>query len=282
MIITEILDYSLMSSFMFTLFHFAPKQLTSFYAVTAIMSLLILLIGRDHFYNVIFYEHIAKEKREYKTTRDNYLTMIKIMALFSFSAGFGAYNGLYVLEWKGFETALLISFEYWFITQVKDVLMMQYVHKWMHEFSSLYWLHKHHHTSCENLQVLTAFHFDILDVLIENLCGPIMLCLYYYYTSGVVYVNFASFLFVIWSDGLIHSLNPYSVILFNPLLDYLMKPNISHQLHHMLQKGDYMIHPWKHVLSPLTLKDDINQYNKICGTKVNYDLFIDTEETKAS
>ena len=67
-------------------------------------------------------------------------------------------------------------------------------------------------------------------------------------------------------DGALHSVNPFSVMYFNPIFDWLLEPNVNHQLHHALNKGHYTFVPWEHALSPAKRTADCNRYNQVFKT----------------
>lgn len=52
---------------------------------------------------------------------------------------------------------------------------------------------------------------------------------------------------------------------YNPLLDWLFRGNVTHQLHHALSKGYYMFVPWAHAL-PGRRRADCEKYNQVFRT----------------
>jgi hypothetical protein len=66
-------------------------------------------------------------------------------------------------------------------------------------------------------------------------------------------------------DGALHSVNPFSVMYFHPLLDACFKGNVTHQLHHALNKGHYLFVPWGHML-PARRQADCERYNYVFKT----------------
>ena len=138
------------------------------------------------------------------------------------------------------------------------------------------WYHTHevHHKIGANIQIVNSFHFDTPDIFLENLLGP-FLGIAFNYAYGTLTVHFMSFLFLAWSDVLAHSLNPYSALLGSPIVDYLMKPNIEHNLHLMLVNQYFMINSMEHLFVKGKLEKDLVLYNKICETKFSTNFYID-------
>ena len=60
-------------------------------------------------------------------------------------------------------------------------------------------------------------------------------------------VHYMSFYFLVVCDQMVHSLDPYTAVFWNPLFDNMMRGCVSHNLHHALNKGHYTIWP-KHNL----------------------------------
>jgi hypothetical protein len=274
MIITTVLDYIMVFTYIIFTFYIWGNQFDIWGGLWGGVTMFMLMTFHDQLYCWILPENISQAKLDYRVTKENLFSMAKLYVLFTVMAMHGAYTNLYHLDWKGLNTLYIISFEYWFISQVKDSLVMKNVHKWMHEYSWFYTLHKHHHVANANIQITNAFHFDIIDTFIENLGAPVLLCVLYFSLGLPVRVHFASFLFLQWTDGMVHSLNPYTVIYFNPIVDYFLKANINHNLHHIIQKGYYVFNPWNHLFDRESLAKDIKIYNEVCKTNISYDLFI--------
>ena len=78
---------------------------------------------------------------------------------------------------------------------------------------------------------------------------------------------------MLYADLNSHSLNPYSIIHFNFLLDYICKPNIEHHLHHIIGKYYYILNSFRHFDRKLR-DEDVKKYNSLLGTNVSFDLWI--------
>ncbi len=75
-------------------------------------------------------------------------------------------------------------------------------------------------------------------------------------------------------------MNPYTQTVGNPLLDRCMHLTVVHNLHHALQKDPkYMtVFPMHQVFSPASRREDVDLYNKIMKTNVDFRLFLEEEE----
>ena len=108
-----------------------------------------------------------------------------------------------------------------------------------------------------------AFHIHVLDLLIENTGAPTLLFLGQYLTGWQQSVGLNMFALVLYTchDGALHSINPYSVMYFFPVLDHIMKGNICHQLHHALNNDYIQFVPYAHMWSSRRRQKDIEKYN---------------------
>jgi hypothetical protein len=63
-----------------------------------------------------------------------------------------------------------------------------------------------------------------------------------------------------------------------------MNPTITHNLHHAFQKDPkYMtVFPLHQMFSPKSRQDDVDLYNKIMKTNIDFRFFIDDKETVAA
>lgn len=107
--------------------------------------------------------------------------------------------------------------------------------------------------------------------------GPIFLCTANYFMTGSVKFHVFALIFNLYTDSTIHSANPYTWSIMNPFLDYFMKPNITHHLHHMLLHGNYNIYPWYHLYDPARRQHDIDRYNNHLNLNICHDIFLRIE-----
>jgi len=127
--------------------------------------------------------------------------------------------------------------------------------------------------------IVNVFYFDILDIIVENMIAPVVLLgVKTTFCGASPSLHFLSFILLGVTEMQCHAVCPYSVGFFNPVLDYLMNPNISHQLHHALNMGYYTVWPW-HQLKGIyhydfaeksnvdgSVERDFATYNKVLGT----------------
>merc|ERR1712238_258635 len=88
------------------------------------------------------------------------------------------------------------------------------------------------------------FYFDVPDLIGENLIGPLLFCsVKFLFGGSSCSIHYASFFLSVVCDQTVHSLNPYTITFWNPLLDNFLRPNLSHNLHHSSKVGHYTIWP---------------------------------------
>jgi len=226
---------------------------------------------------MLFPNLIAKVKLNYKVEwLDIYYYVKYIPVIYSITFYFMVkWNLLLDFEYKNlFSLIVRTTFEFWIMHLGKDFTTMRFLHAKMHT-PEWYYTHEVHHKVCANIQVINSYRFDMLDVLVEGLIAPIIGIAFNYFVYGTPTVHFLSFMYLVWTDTLIHSLHPYSAVFGNPITDYLMKPNIEHNLHHMLQNQYFMENSMEHMFVKGKLEKDLALYNKICETKFSYDLYLD-------
>ena len=82
------------------------------------------------------------------------------------------------------------------------------------------------------------------------------------------------------TDSNLHSANPYTPAMLNPVTDHFMKATLTHQLHHAVLNDYYVIYPLHHFYK--TQRDsDVTRYNHMLKTNVCFDWFIaDTAAAK--
>lgn len=177
-------------------------------------------------------------------------------------------------------SALLISMfvicrDYWTINLLKDNITMRYIHPWMHKREN-YWMHKRHHAIRRSTNLWGSFFFDPLDLFVEFQIGGALALLF----NAVVFggrpsVHLLSLLFSIWTDANVHSENPYSQCIGNPVLDWYLKPNICHNLHHAFENDPRYMVVWPfHHFRRRGLEADVAKYNRAMKTEVNFRIFL--------
>jgi hypothetical protein len=185
-------------------------------------------------------------------------------------------------QWWQFNIPCLayVYFEYHAMSFLKDAVSMNLFHEIMHR--QYYDLHKTHHLPMKELSIINVFYFDLPDLVIENIVSPALLMALKKGlspgSSAPVSIHVLSSLLLTMTDANCHSICPYSVGFFNPILDSMMNPNVSHTLHHALNLGHYTFFPW-HQLPGIARYDattksnldstpetDMATYNKVFKT----------------
>merc|ERR1712217_147709 len=137
-------------------------------------------------------------------------------------------------------------------------------HRLMHH-PKFYFLHKKHHTTTKNCNAFGAVYFDPIDLLLSFAHGAC--CIFIF---GMQNVHIVTLLMTSIGGNNVHSCNPYSLVLFNPVLDSLIKPNIHHQLHHALGHEYWHNFPAHH-LYPNGLQKDVDKYNSVMKSAVSFE-----------
>lgn len=244
-----------------------PVHVAAAYPVLPLaMSLRDDLMGR-----VIFRRTTSRAKLAYWHTWAGNLIGLKIVCFVMSSVASMVLFGLVSFpKISGVRDLGWIWLEFMAMTLLKDVTSMNYLHDWMHR--KAYWLHKCHHVAKADCQTWHAWQFDLVDVVLENTIGPVLLIGLKLFLGapvgpwGLPSVHLGSFYLSLISDLNLHSMNPYTVTFFNPLLDLLLKSNVTHNLHHAVNKGYMTTVPYDHLLSRKARQRDMDLYNRVCKT----------------
>jgi len=138
--------------------------------------------------------------------------------------------------------------------------MMHFAHRWMHE--KAYFLHKKHHEGNSDLTSSLSVKFDLLDLLAEFGAGLPVLLVGKKLLGLDPAIHLLSHHLILLFGFQHHSGNPYAVYLFNPVLDYLSRPTLCHNLHHAIQRDYHLFVPYSHFVSAKNRHKDIDKYNK--------------------
>jgi len=153
---------------------------------------------------------------------------------------------------------------------LRDVCFLAPLHKAMHASPVLYrLLHKTHHEVGSDAQALHAFHIDAADLVVENVGAPLLLLAGQRLLGRLPLLHWLTALLLTMHDGALHSVNPFSAMYFNPLLDWLLKANVNHQLHHALNAGHLLFVPWSHVFRK-GRQTDCRRYNQVFKTTFEF------------
>lgn len=151
---------------------------------------------------------------------------------------------------------------------LRDAVFLGPLHALLHT-KKYYHLHKLHHEQTNNAQSLHAFHIDLIDLVIENVGAPFLLFGCQHLLGYTVGIHWLSATLLTFHDGALHSINPYSVMYFTPGFDCFLHGNVTHQLHHALNKGYYRFVPYRHVFED-DRKADCSKYNKTFKTNFSF------------
>jgi len=225
--------------------------------------------------------HFAQVKTEHSAgslLRKFWADVAQTGFLFSVIPALCAYYGFMHArfdETSWLKTHANVSMDYYLINMIKDNTSMRFLHPWMHKREN-YHLHKHHHVGNKNMTQIHAFAIGIADFNIEFGVGSVLALLAKYAVfGGVPSLHLLSFMFSGWTDSNIHSLNPYTQAIGNPVLDYVLKLNIVHNLHHAYERNEKYMTVWPlHHLSPAGRRADIERYNSLMKTNVDFRIFV--------
>lgn len=184
--------------------------------------------------------------------------------------------GLLTFEPLGTSVVFTIYMEVMFASFLKNAYLGP-LHEMMHH--QLFPYHKVHHMPMKELSLVNVWYFDIFDLVIEHLMAHTsVLVVKAMLGGGSPSVHFLTVILLLVQDLQIHAACPYSVNFFNPVLDYFMNPNVSHNLHHALNMGHWLEWP-QHQLPGVyhydfaeksyvdgSLEGDFATYNKVFGT----------------
>lgn len=270
--LTWVTDYFFLFVILFQTEHWILNYGPKIYILCITITLhLVLLQIREEFYFWILGDAVAPVKRAYcLSSKDKYYTLqTSLIGAANTWIGFYMGNRFWnpiSANWNTFWHVFVISY---ILTILKDIFSLAALHKWMHENPWLYTLHKEHHTVNRNAQSAMAYHIDFLDLVIENICAPFILELILYLLGQPVKIHAAATLIASNLDVVIHSINPYTICLFNPILDYFFRCNVAHQIHHSVQTANYTFIPYHH-LKPGSFKKELDNYNSIMETSFEF------------
>lgn len=271
---TQVLDYGILLCLYMGFWNFVLtlREEPDFFTVgLAALSFIIVYTAREQLYFYLLGDSVPQVKRDYSMSKLDWLYVVKnnlfvvLHATLSLSMGTYYFTPM-TLDWS-ILTEILIPF--WIIQVLKDVFGLIPFHELMHTHPYFMKLHAAHHTVGRNAQALMAFHIDFLDILLENMSGNILYLVGLWFLGMDAKIHiYAAFLGGIM-DTLIHSINPYTVCLFNPILDYVFRCNVAHQVHHSALTANYTFIPFHHVL-PGGFEHDLKYYNTILKSDWSY------------
>ena len=142
--------------------------------------------------------------------------------------------------------------------------ILHFAHRWMHERA--YFLHKKHHCGRANVVAYHNASIDLIDMVLEFGAGIPLLGLFKTWLGLDYRVHFLTYVFKLFMGFQLHSGNPFAGFFFNPILDYLARSTLCHNLHHAIQKDYNMFVPYSHFGSTKKRHKDIHKYNEVMKT----------------
>jgi len=184
---------------------------------------------------------------------------------------FGAL-GLFLSGWVSCESVknpkvlLRVLLESTLVSEVFTHIFMTFGHRWLHE--KAYFLHKKHHkASTRCLMSFGTTTFDLFDMVIEFGGGvPLFIIVKRLCFGPTSKVHFLTYGLAMLKGIQGHSGNPYASFFFVPVLDYLIRPPLAHNLHHVIQSDNYSS-PLSHFSNPEARRKNIDLYNKHLKTQ---------------
>lgn len=272
-VFTNVLDYStiLISNALMFNYLFADGEINIPRLTIFLLYSLFTIWFRERVNFYVLGEKIAKVKRDHQVW--NPALMYYIFQNVSLTI---LYFKLFGADWfGGFKTTqieltwgcyLEIMGSFYALRILNDIFSLLPFHGLMHS-KYMRWFHDTHHEVSKNAQSIMALHIGVIDCGLENFTAPLILFAFQYIFGFEMKVHLFSAVlstFITYINH--HSVNPHSIVLWNPVLDHLFKCNVAHQLHHSLHDTSYTTFvPYHHVFSSLREKD-VKLYNKVMKT----------------
>jgi len=272
-LITNVIDYA----FLFVnilLMNFVFSYGTNYFTFQ-IKSLLFAMLYnmREQLYFWLMGDRIAKAKRDYSLTWDNYKYALQTLFIFSANSALMQFQGFLYWEPLTFsvKTFMDVLVPFYILQILKDIISLAPFHKLMHTNKTMAKFHEAHHEVKLNCQCLMALHIGVIDLVIENGIAPILYLGARCIIGLPMQVHVAAIFFGGSMDILIHSINPYSSCLFNPILDMIFKCNLAHHVHHGMLTKNYTFIPYHHIWD--FGSEDARRYNKVMKTNFDFSTF---------
>jgi len=238
------------------------------YVVAIYFSRTVMLWLKEQLYFYLMGDMISKEKRDWNFSKADWYYILQnniIIGTLNTWIAFGM-GRLYFfpvgLDWRTFKEVFCA---FWAMALLKDYISNYYLHTWMHKSKWAYRFHKQHHTVKKNAQSLMAYNAGAVDLILESGCAPYLLHAFQYLLGYSIGIHLYAVELSVFLDIGIHSANPFSCSLFNPVLDWLFWGNVAHSIHHTLQHENYVFIPLHHIDTE-QLKLEQKKYDKIMGT----------------
>ena len=267
---TTLFDYSIVGAlFLYWNKTMSGPTLCPFTAACAIFLLVPVLIIKDEFQGrKLWPKFISRAKlNAWPYTWDLACQHLFFQVPYYFASFYSFVAAGYVIFPSIFDHGVL--FTVWFEATLMSLLtdsVLWCVHRWLHSKNG-YLYHKSHHHGTQDLGIGIGLHTDLIDnILKTGIAFPMLLG-----TKKVLgfepTIQYLSMMLWIVMGIQLHSTNPYTPYFFNPILDFLARPTVSHNLHHATQQSHYTFVPWQHFWDPMSKQDDTDTYNRCMKTK---------------
>lgn len=257
--------------------------------VTSLFS--IGLYAREFVMVSIWRDKIAKPKVDLILGGGNFIiwfwtsitgTFVTVFIVIGVGCGLMVWEEI-ILDFRSYQIVIL---EYLLMSIGKDLFSMRIFHPMMHrDWCQPITRHGIHHSFKDDTTAWSTLTIHPLDLALENTSGPALLliakfiCLSIYnWQATAPTIHLAAYMFVSITDVSIHSANPYTVVFFNPILDWAMLPNVCHALHHVPKDiretwDRQYFNQWPiHHLWPSNRQADVARYNQHFGTEFTFDI----------
>ena len=279
-IFTAIFDYIWMIGSLYIYNIWINNNLTPFKASTMVFIFIGEFIRELLQMHIFFYNQISNEARSYVPDKALIISIIRLKISFGLAAAISSYYGYFIWNELSVYSAIQMYLEFMIMILIKDI-QLDIFHSGMHNgtiFGNKFnkWLsttHKFHHTTKYKLNSISAFYTTMEDAVMENLAAPFVILGFKLILGYSSNIHIGAFMLYIVYDVHGHSANPYTVVFFNPIMDYYMKANIAHHNHHTNPNINHRVIPWRHIWSKDSIKKDIKIYNENRTKKIKLEDF---------
>jgi sterol desaturase/sphingolipid hydroxylase (fatty acid hydroxylase superfamily) len=167
----------------------------------------------------------------------------------------------------GVSVVLATLFWFYTILSAKELFLMNTFHRLMHSHPFWYSWHRTHHTIGRNSCFQLAYRTDIINLFIEDAAAPMVVWVFLWLIGcGEVRIPIYSLHLLALFDGGIHSINPFTVLFWNPIADLYMNANIVHGLHHNRKNTHLTTVPLYHLFDATARTRDETEYDRVMKT----------------
>jgi len=279
--LTFVVDYGLFFGYIYfynKVCDYYPDEWTTGFLVLMTFSFFLVLDLRERFFFLVLDDtHIPKAKRDLVYSWKNIGTIVTAYACVCLELAFLHKYDLLHTGKATFDYDPRTGFAAWVVQAqaalaLADFVIMGPIHEFMHSYGPLYKYHKVHHCFTNNLSLWGTYHMHFVDWIFEGFSPPILLLFlqWWFGTDSGMQVHFICAMRFNWIDCLGHSCNPYSCPTLNPIMEYFIKSNVSHSLHHAKNSAEHATRMPFHHLDWRKRWVDVKDYNKRMKTNIIY------------